>query len=111
MSLAVLVLFLASCAYIVSSAFIDFQLTIEDPNHLTLECYSSETGGVDSGAVISFFSSPSPTVQPHMHVRSGATFNITPENEAFLRCNSSDGRSQSPFVAIAGEREFGGSKM
>jgi hypothetical protein len=83
--------------------FIDFQLTKpEDPNHLTLECYTSLTGDVDVGAVIYVFNSPGDT-NPRGSVLSEQTFDITPENEGFLRCNSSDGSKQSEFVAIAGE--------
>ena len=86
-----------------SGVFIDFLLTTGDPNHLTLECYSSDTGDVDNGANIFFFNSPSEGEDPHGNRLSGDTFDITPSNEQFLRCTSSDGTVQSDFVAIAGK--------
>ena len=104
MSLTVAVLFLASCINIGSSAFIDFLITGEDSNHVTLECYSSETGDIDNGAIIEFFRSSDPNItRSHRTIFSGDTFDLTPENESFLRCTSSDGTMQSDVVAIAGE--------
>lgn len=89
-----------------SGAFIQFELTTADPNHLILECYSSFTVLLDEGAVIQFFKNASQGADPHANVSSGAVFDVTAENEALLRCTSSDGNFQSDFVAIAGKGEM-----
>lgn len=106
MSLQGLLLFLsylpALYFYCAWGAFVDFRLTTEDPNHLTLECYSEVTGDVDDGATIDFFDTPSEGAAPHGNVVD--TFDVTPENESFFRCTSSEGRRvKSDFVAIAGK--------
>ena len=82
-----------------SGAFIDFRLTTSDPNHLTLQCFSSLTGDVDRGTTIFLFSSPS--ADPVGSIISGGTFDITPMNEAFFHCIS--GRGISDFSAISGK--------
>jgi hypothetical protein len=85
--------------------FIDFRLTRSgDPNHLTLECYSPLTGDVDPSATIFFFNSPEDAV-PHGNILSGQTRDVTPDNEAFLRCTSTvmGVVVESIFVAIAGK--------
>ena len=84
-----------------SGVFIDFRLTTSNPNHLTLECFDSGTGDVDLDAAIYFFSSPS--TSPSGSILSGETSDVTPANEALLRCTSSDDRDHSDFVAIAGK--------
>ena len=99
-SLTLLSIFLPGL-YLASGIFIDFHLTTSDPNHLTLECISSETGVVDRDATIFLFNGQSPT--PIGSVFSGGTFDITPTNEALFRCTSGDGMEQSAFVAIAGK--------
>ena len=104
LSLLVLVSFILN-PHFTLAVFIDFLLTTGDPNHLTLECYSSETGDVDNGANIYFFSGPSEGEGPHGNRLSGDTFYVTPSNEAFLRCTRSDGIVQPEFVAIAGQYE------
>lgn len=95
------------CLCLASGAFVDFQLTTEDPNHLTLECFSAVTGDVDYGSTIEFFSTPSEDAQPLGNIvvesNSANIFDVTPSNEAFLRCTSSDGSVRSDFVAIAGK--------
>ena len=92
--------FLLSQVFLVTNAFIDFRLTTEDPNHLTLECYSSVTGDIDDGATIYFFNSQSEGAQ--WNISSGQTFDVTPGSEGFFLCTDSDG-TESEFVAIAGE--------
>ena len=87
--------------HLASGAYIDFQLTTSDPNHLTLQCFSSRTGTIDHNATIFFFDNPSSS--PSGSVFSGGTFTVTPMNEGFFRCTSGDGRDQSGFVAIAGK--------
>lgn len=102
------------CLCLASGAFVDFQLTTEDPNHLTLECFSAVTGDVDYGSTIEFFSTPSEDAQPLGNIviesNSANIFDVTPSNEAFLRCTSSDGSVTSDFVAIAGKTLWGGPK-
>ena len=98
----VLSLMLLVHLHLTSGGFIQFRLTTADPNHLTLECYNSHTALPDSGAVIQFFKNASEGAEPRGNVSSGAIFNVTTENESFLRCTDSDG-VQSDFVAIAGE--------
>ena len=88
--------------HLASGVFIDFQLATSDPNHLTLECVSSVTGDVDREATIFFFNSPNAD-RLIGSIFSGGIFDVTPVNEAFLRCTSGDGREQSDFVAIAGK--------
>lgn len=90
-----------SSSYFASGAFIDFRLITDDPNHLTLECYSSLTGDVDLGATINFFNSASDGAESHGSILSGQQSDLTADNEAFLRCAS--GGNQSNFVAIAGK--------
>ena len=82
-------------------ASIELRLTTNDPNHLTLECFSSVTGDLIPEATIFFFSSPSVTLVGS--VRSGGTVDVTPMNEGFFRCVSSDGSDRSDLVPISGK--------
>jgi hypothetical protein len=106
MMLPASVLFLTSCCVALGDLpFIDFRLTRPgDPNHLTLECFSPLTGDVDPSATIFFFNSTEDVV-PHDNVLSGETWDVTPDNEAFLRCTSMvmGVVVESIFVAIAGK--------
>lgn len=88
-----------------SGVFIDFRLTTHDPNHLTLECFNDATEDIDHAATIFFFNSLNANSNSERigSIFSGGTFNITPRNEAFLRCTSGDGMMQSEFVAIGGK--------
>ena len=109
MSLLVFMFVLLSVLYIrdASGAFMDYILINNDPNYLTLECYSSLTGYLDKGAVIDFFSSPNE--DSHMNTSSGGIFNVTPSNEGFFRCTSShDDDKKSDYVAIAGKWMYTG---
>ena len=96
----VLLVYFGSLFYFAEGAFIDFHFSSSDPNHLTLECFSSVTGDVDRQATIFLFSPNGDRDEPTGRVFSGAIFDVTPMNEAFLRCTS--GVEQSEFVAIAG---------
>ena len=104
MAVVVRVLFLnyfGSLCYFAAGALVDFKLgTSTEPNLLTLECVSSVTGDVDPEATIFFFSPNGDRNEPTGRIFSGGIFDITPMNEAFLRCTSGD--EQSEFVAIAG---------
>ena len=103
MAVVVRVLFLSyfgSLCYFAVGSFIDFQLATSDPNSLTLECVSSVTGDVDPEATIFFFSPNGDIDEPTGRVFSGGMFDITPMNEALLRCTS--GNEESEVVAIAG---------
>lgn len=84
-------------------SFIQFEVaTEEDRNSLMLECYNSRTADLDETAVIQFFKNASEGAEPCRNVSSGVRFNVTMDNESFLRCTDSDG-VQSEFVAIAGK--------
>lgn len=96
--LSLVLLVISSALYVTSGAFIDFHLTTADPNHLTLECFSSTTGDVDLEAIINSSRTGS--------ILSGSTFDVTPMNEGFLNCTSGNGREQSNFVAIAGKLQW-----
>ena len=91
--------------YLTSGAvLVQFQRA-SDPNHLTLECIDDLTGRLDNGAMIHFFNRASDGVIPHGSLSvgaAGAIFHVTPRNEAFIRCTSSDGSGKSQFLAIAG---------
>ena len=86
------------CSKFTSGSFIDYKLTSDDPNNLTLECFSSTTGDVDKGATI-YYSRELNSAGSRLN---GSTFVVTPENEGFFHCNTSDAE-HSVFVAIAGE--------
>ena len=86
-----------------SAALFDFELLTDDPNRLTLECYSEETGWPDNDAVIGLYKTASEGEVPCRNVTSGAVYNVTAETEVFFRCTGSDGSSQPGFSAIAGE--------
>ena len=102
--MALLLLCVSVCFYLASGTFLDFRLDTIDPNELTLECYDSETGSIDSGATIDFFFPGA--AAPHMSSLTGSgntglPHTVTPANEAFLRCIAGSG-GVSERVAIAG---------
>lgn len=58
------------------------------------------------GATLEFFHGTGEGAVPALNALQGPTgvsYTVTPENEAFIRCTSSDGRRTSEFVAIAGK--------
>ena len=104
--MALLLLCVSVCFYLAfGGAFLDFRSENVDPNELTIECYDSDSGTIDSGAIINFFFTGASA--PHMSSLTGSgntglPHTVTPANEAFLRCTASDGSGMSDQVAIAG---------
>ena len=97
-----MLIYLILCSKFISGSFIDYRLASDDPNNLTLECYSPITGDLDPGATI-YYSRELNSAGSRLN---GSTFVVTPENEGFFHCNTSDA-AQSGFVAIAGEELYG----
>ena len=107
MEMALLLLCVSLYFSLVStSTFLDFRIDTVDPNELILECYDSDSGIIDGGAIIDFFfpgvSAPHRS-SPTGPGNTGLRYAVTPTNEALLHCTASDGSGDmSDQVAIAG---------